>query len=164
MAEPSLRSVWRKPSHFLAFGFGTGTMPFMPGTWGTLIAIPIYFAFSELSLPLYASIVIVMAVFGIWLCDTTSKALGVDDYPGIVWDEITGYLITMFAAPKGWLWILTGFVLFRIFDIWKPWPIRNLEKRVPGGLGIMLDDWIAGFYAAIILQSVAWFVAPLMIE
>lgn len=160
----SMRDVWRNPLYFLAFGFGVGTMPFMPGTFGTLIAIPIYFAFSELSLPVYASFVIIFAVLGIWLCDVTAKAIGEHDYPGIVWDEIVGFLITMFAAPKGWLWIAIGFALFRLFDIWKPWPIRALDEKVKGGLGIMLDDWIAGIFAAVILQVIAWFLLPLLLD
>jgi phosphatidylglycerophosphatase A len=94
-------------------------------------------------------------VVGVWVCDTASRDLGVHDHPGIVWDEIAGFLLTMLAAPPGWQWILVGFALFRLFDIWKPWPIGWLDRRVAGGLGIMLDDLVAGVFAAAILQLMA---------
>jgi phosphatidylglycerophosphatase A len=84
--------------------------------------------------------------------------MGVHDHPGIVWDEFVGYWITMFAAPAGWLWIVIGFILFRFFDVLKPWPIAGLDKRVSGGMGIMIDDVMAGIYAAICLQVLAYFV------
>ena len=89
---------------------------------------------------------------GVFLCDYTAKALNVHDHPGIVWDEIVGYFITMFMVPKSWLWIVIGFILFRVFDILKPWPISLADKKVHGGFGIMLDDVIAGVFALIIIQ------------
>lgn len=136
----------------LAFGFGAGAMPKAPGTWGTLIALPIYFALSGLSLTFYLAIVALMLVAGIWICHTTARDLNVHDHPGIVWDEIVGYLITMIAVPaEGWWW-LVGFVLFRLFDITKPFPIRQLDRQVEGGFGIMIDDVVAAVYAALVLQ------------
>lgn len=152
--KPIPQSVWRNPIHFLAFGFGSGAMPVAPGTFGTLVAIPIYLLMEPLSLWLYLAIVTGITVLGVWLCHVTSRDLGVHDHPGIVWDEIAGYLITMIAAPTGWLWVLLGFVLFRIFDIIKPWPIGWADRRVSGGLGIMLDDVLAAVYAWLLLQVI----------
>ncbi len=150
------RSVWRNPIHFLAFGFGSGAMPFAPGTFGTLAALPIYLLMVPLSLWAYLAVVLVMTLLGVWLCHVTSRDLGVHDHGGIVWDEIVGYLITMIAAPPGWQWIVAGFVLFRFFDIIKPWPIGWADRRVHGGLGIMLDDVLAAVLAWTVLQGVAF--------
>jgi phosphatidylglycerophosphatase A len=144
--------VWRNPVHFLAFGFGSGALPLAPGTFGTLVAIPIYLLMAELPLAIYLGLVAIMTAVGIWLCQVTSRDLGVHDHAGIVWDEIVGYLITMIAVPVSWQWVLTGFVLFRIFDIMKPWPIRWADRQVHGGLGIMLDDVLAAVYAGLIMQ------------
>lgn len=146
------KSVWRNPIHFLAYGFGSGAIPIAPGTFGTLAAIPIYLLMQNLALPYYLIVLAVITLVGIALCHITARDLGVHDHPGIVWDEIAGYLLTMIAAPKGWLWIWLGFGLFRLFDIWKPWPIRWLDRHVKGGLGIMVDDTLAAVYAWIGLQ------------
>ncbi len=146
------------PVHLLAFGFGSGVMPKAPGTWGTVVAIPIYLLLHELSLLPYLIVLLVMTLVGIWLCHVTANDLGVHDHPGIVWDEIVGYLITMIAAPSGWVWLLVGFVLFRLFDILKPWPIRVIDKGVEGGLGIMLDDVLAGIMALAGVQLLAYFI------
>jgi phosphatidylglycerophosphatase A len=97
-----------------------------------------------------------MFVFGIWLCQITEQALGAHDHPSIVWDEIVGFLITMFMVPIGWEWMIAGFLLFRAFDIWKPFPIRQIERRVRGGLGNMLDDALAAVYAWFVLQGAAY--------
>ncbi|MEW6331025.1 MAG: phosphatidylglycerophosphatase A [Pseudomonadota bacterium] len=149
-------TVLRKLVHFLAFGFGAGKAPVAPGTFGTLAAIPLYLLLMYLPWPLYAAIVLGMFALGVWLCQVTERDLGVHDHPGIVWDEIVGYLITMFMAPAGWVWIVAGFVLFRLFDIWKPFPIRQLERRIQGGFGNMLDDALAGFYALAVLQGLVY--------
>ena len=146
-------SVWRRPSHFLAFGFGSGAAPVAPGTFGTLAAVPIYLLLQPLGLWAYLAVVAGITLLGVWLCQVTSRDLGVHDHPGIVWDEIAGYLITMIAAPPGWAWMVTGFVLFRFFDIIKPWPIRWVDRHVHGGLGIMLDDVLAAVFAWLVLQG-----------
>ncbi|WOG27300.1 phosphatidylglycerophosphatase A [Endozoicomonas sp. 8E] len=151
-------SVWKNPVHFFAFGLGSGLSPVAPGTVGTIAAIPFYLMFQYLPLWNYFLVLVVSIILGIWLCGKTSKDLGVHDHPGIVWDEFVGYWITMLAAPSGWEWVLAGFILFRIFDIWKPWPIGWLDKRVHGGLGIMIDDIVAGIFALISLQVIAYFV------
>jgi phosphatidylglycerophosphatase A len=156
--QPIPPTVWTNPIHFLAFGFGAGTLPLVPGTWGTLIAIPLYLLVANTSLILYSIITLIMIAAGIWICDVAEKASGVRDHSGIVWDEIAGFFVTMLAAPKGITWIAIGFILFRIFDIWKPQPIRWVDKHVNGGLGIMVDDIIAAIYAWIVLHALAHFI------
>ena len=146
------RQVLKDPVLFLAFGFGSGLMPRAPGTAGTLAAIPLYLWFSQYSLTVYLLLVFLVSITGVWICRQASARLGVHDHPGIVWDEIAGFLITMIPASGSWLWVAAGFVLFRLFDIWKPWPINLLDKNVHGGLGIMLDDVMAAVYALIVLQ------------
>ena len=152
------QQVLHSPVLWLAFGFGSGLSPKAPGTTGTLAAIPLYLPLAKLPLMGYALVVLVSFIIGCWLCGEAAKRLGVHDFGGIVWDEFVGYWITMFAAPAGWLWIAVGFVLFRVFDIWKPWPIRVADQQVHGGLGIMLDDVLAGIYAGLALQALAYFV------
>jgi len=147
------RTIWTRPSHFLAFGFGAGAMPVMPGTFGTLAAVPLYYVLAPLPLEYYAAVVSAMLLLGIWLCHVTARDLGVHDHSGIVWDEIVGYLLTMMASPPGWMWVAAGFVLFRLFDILKPWPIHLADRKVGGGFGIMLDDIIAGLYAWLAMQA-----------
>ena len=119
---------------------------------GVLLYIPL----QTLFWPIYVGIVLVLFLIGIWLCGKTAKDLGVHDHPAIVWDEIVGYLVTMILVPSGWQWLLAGFVLFRLFDIWKPWPIYLIDKRVGGGFGIMIDDVIAGIFALLILQLIVY--------
>jgi len=120
---------------------------------GTLVAIPFYLLLSRLELLPYLIVVGAGFLLGIYLCDKTSKALGVHDHSGIVWDELIGYWITMIAIPAvTWQWILAGFVLFRFFDIVKPWPVKIADRRVPGGFGIMFDDLLAGLYALACIQ------------
>ncbi|MET0070467.1 MAG: phosphatidylglycerophosphatase A [Candidatus Thiodiazotropha sp.] len=138
----------RKPTHLLAFGFGSGLLPKAPGTFGTLVGVPLYLLMQPLPLPLYILLVGLGFVAGLWLCQRAAEDLGVHDHSGIVWDEIVGYLAAMTFAPAGWIWIVIGFLLFRLFDIFKPWPIRWIDRRVKGGLGIMLDDLAAGIYSA----------------
>ncbi|MDH5650061.1 MAG: phosphatidylglycerophosphatase A [Gammaproteobacteria bacterium] len=152
--NPNLaKYVLRNPIHFLAFGFGAGLSPVAPGTMGTIVGIPVYLLLVQFSQHVYITVVFLFAVLGVWLCHTSAKALNVPDHPGIVWDEITGFLITMFLLPVGWKEILAGFLLFRLFDIWKPFPIRWLDRQIKGGLGIMLDDIVAGLFAFFILQA-----------
>ncbi|MCW8884519.1 MAG: phosphatidylglycerophosphatase A [Motiliproteus sp.] len=147
----------KNPVHLLAFGFGSGLAPKAPGTWGTLAAVPPYLLLAELPLLPYLAIILISFVIGIYLCGRTSEDLGVHDHGGIVWDEFVGLWITLIAVPAGWQWLLAGFVLFRIFDIAKPWPIRWADKQVSGGFGIMLDDVLAGVYAWACLQlAVYW--------
>jgi len=149
--------AYRSPLNWLAWGLGSGLSPWMPGTAGTLLGVVIYLCLPVLPVAVYLALVAGLFLFGIWLCRYTARAIGVHDHPSIVWDEIVGYLITMTAAPAGWPWAAAGFVLFRLFDIWKPWPICWLDRRVTGGFGIMLDDLVAGLYAAVLLQITSIF-------
>lgn len=143
--------------HLLALGFGTGLARRMPGTVGSLVGIVFYLGLADLPLVWYIISTLVLFILGIWLCGRTARDFGVHDHQSIVWDEIVGYLVTMTAAPAGWGWIAVGFVLFRLFDIWKPWPIRVLDRRVGGGFGIMADDLLAGIYAAVLIQITSIF-------
>ena len=146
---------WRDPVHLLAFGFGAGAAPLAPGTFGTLVALPLYLLLQPLALAWYLLASALVFAAGVAICGKASRDLGVHDHPGIVWDEIFGYLVTMVAAPVGWPWMLVGFALFRLFDILQPWPIGWADRRVTGGLGIMLDDLLAGAYAWFCLQGLA---------
>lgn len=154
---PAAKPNLLHPVHCLAFGFGSGLSPKAPGTVGTVVAVPLYLGLAQLSLPLYAAVLVASFLLGIYLCGRTASDLGVHDHPGIVWDEFVGFWIAMLLAPPGWVWLLAGFLLFRLFDIWKPWPIRWLDRRVEGGLGIMIDDVLAGVYACVILQIAGLF-------
>jgi phosphatidylglycerophosphatase A len=135
------------PIHFLALGFGSGLAPKAPGTFGTLAAIPLVFLFASLSSLYLALIIVVMSITGIYICGKAAKDAGVHDHGAIVWDEIVGLMITLFMFPLTWQTVLLGFLLFRFFDILKPWPISYIDKNCHGGLGIMLDDIVAGFAA-----------------
>ncbi len=148
--------VWQDPIYFIAFGFGSGLMPMAPGTWGTLAAIPLNLLLIGSHWSVYLAFTLLAFIIGVWASDQVSKDLGVHDYKGIVWDEVVGYLLTMFLAPPGLSWMLLGFVLFRLFDIWKPQPIGYIDQKVQGGLGIMLDDVLAAIPAWVIIQILAW--------
>lgn len=155
-AQPVPNSVWKNPYHFVAFGFGSGAVPFAPGTFGTLMAIPFYLAMQHLPHILYLILLIPIILGSMWLCEKASKETHSHDHSGMCIDEIVGYLVTMFAAPKGFIWILIGFGLFRFFDIVKPWPIDYVDTHVKGGVGMILDDVLAGIYSLIILHIISW--------
>jgi len=157
MAEKISPQLLRHPVDFLALGFGSGLLPRAPGTAGTIAAIPLYLLVQSMALSVYLLLVAVLFLVGIPICAHTANRLSVHDHPGIVWDEIVGYLVTMTFAPVGWPWVLAGFVLFRFFDVLKPWPIRWLDRRVGGGFGIMVDDLLAGVAAAAVLQLLVIF-------
>lgn len=145
--------------HFIAYGFGSGLAPKAPGTFGTLVAMPFWFLLSWLTPEpaIYIAAVVLLFIFGCWICGESARLLGLHDAPGIVFDEIVGFLITcipLLYLPAGsaeWLWLIAAFVLFRFFDIIKPWPIRWLDRKVHGGFGIMIDDVLAGIFAALCL-------------
>ena len=152
MEQPLAPTPFRSPVQFLAFGFGSGLSPKAPGTAGTLVAVPLYLLVSGLNLPAYSLFIVVTALLGIWICDVASRQLGVHDHPGIVWDEFVGYWITMWAVPVDWVWIVAGFLVFRVYDIAKPWPVGPLDKKVKGGFGIMIDDVLTGVMACLTLH------------
>lgn len=142
----------RNPTHLLSLGFGSGLSPKAPGTFGSLAALPLWYVLQLLPASSYVVAVLLAFALGVYICGETARALGVHDHGGIVWDEFVGLWIALFLLPEGWQWILIGFALFRLFDIWKPWPIRVLDAKVHGGLGIMIDDVLAGFYAFVVVQ------------
>jgi phosphatidylglycerophosphatase A len=148
----------KDPVNFLAFGLGSGLARKAPGTWGTLMGVAVYLPLQMLGLVPYLFVIVVAFIAGIYICDHASRQLGVHDHGGIVWDEFVGFWITMIAAPEGWSWLVLGFILFRLFDIWKPWPISWADRQVEGGMGIMLDDVLAGVWALVCLQVIAYFV------
>ncbi len=144
----------RDPRCLLGLGFGSGLLRPAPGTWGTLAALPFAVLLGQLPITLSWALVAAAAVVGVHLCDYTAKALGVHDHPAIVWDEFVGVWITLLFAPMTWVNVLLGFALFRLFDIIKPWPIRWLDRQVDGGLGIMVDDVVAGLFAGLVLALI----------
>jgi phosphatidylglycerophosphatase A len=150
------RQVFRDPVHMLAFGLGTGLSPLAPGTVGSLLGVLLAWLTLDLGQMTQIGCAIVLFVSGIWICGESARRLGIHDHGGIVWDEISGMYVTLLVAPftpAGWI---LAFLLFRAFDIVKPWPIRDLDHRLGGGLGIMLDDLAAALYAAILLALYGW--------
>ncbi len=143
--------VFRSWDGFLAMGFGSGLSPKAPGTAGTLVAVPLAWLMQPLGTWVMLAIVAVTFAFGTWICDRVGRRLGVSDHGSLVWDEFVGYWFAIAFVPPGWAWLLAGFVAFRVFDILKPWPIRQADRHVHGGFGVMLDDLVAGGYAALVL-------------
>ncbi len=158
MKKIPAKLVFTNPVNFLAVGFGSGLSPKAPGTMGTLACVPLFLLLAPVELYTYIAVCVLVSVVGIVICDYTAKQLKTHDHPGIVWDEFAGFLITMIAIPATPINIVLGFVLFRIFDIFKPWPISWLDKRVSGGLGVMLDDLVAGIIACGALHLILNFI------
>lgn len=159
--RPPAGLILRSPVHLLAFGFGTGLAPFAPGTFGTVAGVPLALVVIHLPIPALIVSLLLLSLLGIYLCGASARRLGVHDHGGIVFDEMVGYVIACLPLvpllrPEGqplWLGLLLAFALFRWFDIVKPWPIRWLDRHVHGGLGIMVDDLIAGVFAALLLYA-----------
>lgn len=151
MSVISPRAVIASVANFLALGGGTGLAPIAPGTFGTLIGIPVFLVMPK-NIWIYLAVLCVLFAVGVWCCQSAADYLQVHDHPGIVWDEVVGYLVTMIAVPKSLIWIVVGFIVFRFFDILKPWPISYIDREMHGGLGIMLDDVVAALFAAITMQ------------
>lgn len=147
------RTVFQNPACFMALGAGAGLAPRAPGTFGTLVGIPLLFLMPQ-HIGLNLLVIAVLFAVGVWCCDVCAKELGVHDHPGIVWDEVVGYLLVMVAVPRTLLFVVLGFILFRFFDILKPWPIKVVDQNVHGGFGIMVDDVVAAVFAAIVLQII----------
>lgn len=153
----SPKFIFSHPAHFFAFGFGAGLSPYAPGTVGTLVALPLFFLLRDLDPVIYFSLVAVLYAAGIWLCDIAGKALGVPDHGGIVWDEIVAFLLVLHFSPPTLLGYTVAFLLFRLFDIWKPFPIRYADQHIHGGGGVMFDDLLAAIYSvAFLLLLIRW--------
>ncbi|WP_424946626.1 phosphatidylglycerophosphatase A family protein [Candidatus Spongiihabitans sp.] len=152
MRRITRQDLFQSPLHFLAFGFGSGLLPKAPGTMGTLAAVPLVWMMALFSNFTYASVVLFCVLAGPAICNAASRTLPQYDHPAIVWDEIVGMMLTMIFIPVTGLTLAIGFLLFRFFDIVKPWPIRYFDRQVHGGIGIMLDDIIAAICANIALR------------
>lgn len=158
-----LGEVFRTPVHWIPTAFGAGLLPLVPGTWTSALTGLAYWWLGPLPRPLLAALALLCLVVGIWLCGESARRLEAEDPSLIVWDEVVGMLVTLLAVPAdgGWAWILAAFVAFRIMDIWKPWPIREVDHRMRGGAGIMLDDVLAAAYAAAALGALGLIVSLL---
>ena len=146
------RVLLATPAGWIACGLGSGLAPVAQGTFGSLAAILPWLLLRELSLPLNLLAIALGFALGVWACEMAGRALGVDDHRALVWDEFVGQWIALLPALLApWWAVLAGFALFRLFDVWKPWPIREFDRRLKGGLGVMVDDVIAGVFAAVVL-------------
>ena len=152
--KPIPEKVFTDWRYFIAFGLGSGAIPFAPGTFGTLMAIPFYLLLQPLPIYIYLTIVILFCIASAILSDQLSKEIDIHDHPGMCIDEFAGFFVTMIAAPSGFCWVLLGFVLFRLFDIWKPWPISLADEKIHGGFGMIFDDVLAGACSLFIIQIV----------
>lgn len=158
-APPNLtRVALGSPAGLLAFGFGAGLSPVAPGTMGTLVAIPFVYGLKSLDPLVFWLILTALFFLGVAICNAASRALGVHDHGGIVWDEMVGYWMSVAFVPLQWGWLLAAFLLFRLFDILKPWPIRQLDRKVSGGFGIMLDDAVAALFTMALLAIAQSFI------
>lgn len=150
-----------QPSHFFALGFGSGLAPKAPGTFGTLFAFPLFWLISRYSFSAKIIIIAVLFIIGIYFCEKTGKALGVSDHGAIVWDEIVAMMLVLSFTPNQWLWWLAAFLMFRLFDIWKPFPICYADAKLKNGFGVMFDDLLAALYAILCLKFIIWSLSQL---
>lgn len=156
MTRP-VKLLFSDPAHFIALGFGAGLVPVLPGTAGSLLGLLLFCPARHLHIGFYLSMLLGLFILGVFAAGRSARLLGDKDPSCIVIDEVFGMLLALLLVPPGWPWLLLGFVLFRMFDILKPWPIGLVDARVPGGLGIMLDDLLAGVYTFGIVQSFVFF-------
>jgi phosphatidylglycerophosphatase A len=154
--SPDWRFLTQHPAHLLALGFGSGLARFMPGTFGTLVAFPFFYEMLLLPNALHLPLIALLFLIGIPICGKTSRALGVEDHGGIVWDEIVAMLLVLEYIPLAWEWWLAAFLLFRLYDMWKPFPIRMCDIRIKGGFGVMFDDLLAAIYTLLTLYAWQW--------
>lgn len=157
-SRPDFRFLFAHPAHLVAFGFGSGLAPRAPGTVGTLLGLPLFWAVVAVAPDRPNQLILLIAafLFGVWACARTGRALGVPDHGGIVWDEIVAFALVLLFTPPAWAWIAVAFALFRLFDILKPWPIRLADRRLKNGFGVMFDDLLAALYAIAALKGLQW--------
>ena len=159
MAQPTLKLLFQHPAYFFGLGFGSGLAIKAPGTFGTLMGLPLFWLIADYSFPTQIAFITALFIIGIYFCSATGKAIGVADHGGIVWDEIVAIMLVLTFTPMQWQWWLAAFVLFRLFDIWKPFPIRQCDARLKNGFGVMFDDLLAAIYAIISLKIVLWIIS-----
>lgn len=152
------RFLLQHPAHMLALGFGSGLARIAPGTFGTIVAFPLFYGMMFLPNTLHLPLIVFLFLVGIPICTQTNRALGVSDHGGIVWDEIVAMLLVLEFTPRTWPWWLAAFLLFRLFDIWKPFPIRQCDAHLKGGFGVMFDDLLAALYALAALLALQWLI------
>ncbi len=165
MAADTRAALWRNLrtwDGFLALGLGSGLSTFAPGTAGTLAALPLAVVLRQLPTPFFWLALLAALLLGVWVCDRVGRRLGVTDHGALVWDEFVGYWLAVALVPLHWGWLLAGFFVFRGFDILKPWPVRALERRLPGGWGVMLDDVAAGALTLAVLWAAERWLLPLL--
>jgi phosphatidylglycerophosphatase A len=159
--QPDFTFLIAHPAHFLALGFGSGLAKKAPGTFGTIVGLPLFYLIAGYALHMQLAIITTFFIVGIYLCGVAGQSLGVSDHGSIVWDEIVAMLLVLTITPYQWQWWLTAFVLFRIFDIWKPFPIRQCDAALKGGFGVMFDDLLAAIYAMLSLQGLLWILSKI---
>ncbi len=160
VSRPDARFVFAHPAHFLALGFGAGLLPHAPGTAGTLLALPLWYLGADALGPAaFLMLIALLFAGGVWACEITGRHLGVPDHGAMCWDETVAFLLVLALAPRGPAWQAAAFVVFRVFDVLKPPPIRTLERRLRGGFGVMLDDLAAAGYTLLVLAAATGFVA-----
>lgn len=153
---PDIRFLSSHPAHFFALGFGSGLARYAPGTAGSLVALPMAWSIAGLPMMIQLGIVTFMYIVGCYICAITSRNLGVVDHGSIVWDEIVAMMLILIFTPFSWIWWSIAFLLFRLFDIWKPYPIKQFDAKLKNGFGVMFDDLLAGIYALIGVQILLW--------
>lgn len=157
MGNPDVKFLFANPVHFFALGFGSGLAPKAPGTFGTLVGLPLFWLISNLELNMQLLIISALFLIGIYFCHTTGKALGISDHGSIVWDEIVAMMLVLTFAPNhiyGWI---VAFLMFRLFDIWKPFPIRQFDEKLKNGFGVMFDDLLAAIYSIASMWLIFYF-------
>jgi phosphatidylglycerophosphatase A len=153
--RPTPKFLLSHPAHFIALGFGSGLSPFAAGTIGTLVAFPLYAVLAKLLGALAIALLCVpLFVLGVWACSRTTRDLGIHDPNGINWDEIVAFMLVLSFTPPGWAWQLFAFFAFRFFDVVKPPPVRQADRRIRGGFGVMFDDILAAGYTLLTLAIV----------
>ena len=161
MANPDFKLMLTHPAHFFGLGFGSGLVPKAPGTAGTLVGLLLFWLISGYALNVQLIIIAALFIIGIYFCDKTGKALGVADDGAIVWDEIVAMMLVLTITPSHWLTWLTAFALFRMFDIWKPFPINYFDAKLKNGFGVMFDDLLAAIYAIAAIKAILWTISQL---
>ena len=149
MNQANFKLLIAHPAHFFGLGFGSGLAPKAPGTFGTIVGLPLFWLIADYGITVKLAIIAALFIIGIYFCDKTGKALGVADHGAIVWDEIVAMMLVLAFTPRDWFSWLVAFCLFRLFDIWKPFPIRYFDAKLKNGFGVMFDDLLAAIYAII---------------
>ncbi len=155
-AQLNFKLLIAHPAHFFGLGFGSGLAPKAPGTFGTIVGLPLFWLISGYALSTQLIVIAALFIIGVYICDVTGKALGVSDHGAIVWDEIVAMMLVLAFTPFTWLGWLAAFCLFRLFDIWKPYPICYFDAKLKNGFGVMFDDLLAAIYGILVLKFLIW--------